>query len=74
MHSEGDGCPPAKEGGERSERVVVFGLRKLLGCGHQRTTTPCLRHFPSFAGGELEPFQYEIRYIVAIFTFQVKIT
>ena len=23
-------CPPAKEGGERSERVVVFGLRTSL--------------------------------------------
>ena len=29
---------------------LYFGLRKLLVCGYQRTTTPCLRHFPSFAG------------------------
>jgi hypothetical protein len=46
-------CPPAKEGGERSERVVVLWFRTLKQDAGLKTTTPCLRHFPSFAGGEL---------------------
>jgi len=44
-------CPPAKEGGERSERVVVFlVLHQFIGRGYQRTTTPVVFDaFPSFA-------------------------
>ncbi|HMF71278.1 MAG TPA: hypothetical protein VK616_07370, partial [Flavitalea sp.] len=32
---------------------LFFGLRRLLVCGYQRTTTRSLRSPPSFAGGQL---------------------
>ena len=50
-------CPRAKEGVERSERVVVFDLRILITCEDQKTTTPVVFDaFPSFAGGEPQKF------------------
>ena len=45
--------PPAKEGkASKTTGVVVFELASSFSLRNQRTTTPSLRSFPYFAGGE----------------------
>ena len=45
---------PFRRGGGTSvaRRWLFFDVRRLLRRSYQKTTTPRLRHFPSFAGGE----------------------
>ena len=50
--------PLLRRRGRRRRRQgwLFFGNCILITCEDQRTTTPSLRSFPSFAGGELKAF------------------
>ena len=61
---------PSCEGGRRTKERALASVAlaeeggcslvfaRLLECSYQRTTTPALRHFPSFAGGEFRGYPH----------------